>query len=80
MIGKIITNHVHAIEAITTNSMDSLDHATLCSSSKNAINLTHTLHSSNSLTNWFTTMVTENKDHTFKCDTAIADHNTLTAR
>jgi hypothetical protein len=49
IIVRIVTNHVHTIEALTTTSADSLDHATLHSSYENTISLTHILYSSENL-------------------------------
>jgi hypothetical protein len=80
IIVTIISNHVRAIEALTTASADSLDHATLRSSYKNAINLTHILHSSEKVTNWFATLATENEDLMLECDATIANRNVLTAQ
>jgi hypothetical protein len=77
---RIITDYVRTIEALTTASSDSLDHTTLHSSYENAINLPHVLHSSESLTDWFAALVTENEDLSLECDTAIANCNMLTAR
>jgi hypothetical protein len=51
----------------------------LHSSYENMINLTHTLHSSENLTDQFATLVTENKDLALEHDTAITDCNVLTA-
>jgi hypothetical protein len=76
---RIITNHVCAIKALTATSVNSLDHATLCSSYENVINLAHILHSSENLTNQFTALATKNEDLVLKHDTAIADQNVLTA-
>jgi hypothetical protein len=76
---RIITNHIHAIKALTTTSADSLDHAMLCSSYENAISLTYALYSSENLTNWYTTLATENKDLVLEQYATIADRNTLTA-
>jgi hypothetical protein len=77
---RIITDHVHAIEALAATSMDSLNHAMLHSSYENAISLTHALHSREKLTDWFTALATENEDLTLERNTAITDENTLTAR
>jgi hypothetical protein len=77
---RIIADHARAIEALAAASADSLDHATLLSSYKNAISLAHTLHSSENLTDRFATLATENEDLTLERDTTVADHNTLTAR
>jgi hypothetical protein len=76
---RIITDHVCAIEALAATSVNSLDHAMLCTSYENAINLAHTLHSTENLTDRFAALVTENEDLVLERDTAIADHNTLTA-
>jgi hypothetical protein len=51
----------------------------LLSSYENVISLTHTLHSSENLTNQFTALATENEDLMLKGDTTIANYNTLTA-
>jgi hypothetical protein len=75
---RIITDHIHPIEALAATSADSLNYAMLCSSYENAISLTSTLHSSKNLTDQFTTLPTENKDLVLKQDTAIANRNTLT--
>jgi hypothetical protein len=76
----IISDYVRAIEALATASADSLDHAMLLSSYENAINLAHTLHSTENLTDQFAALATENKDLALERDAAIADHNALTAR
>jgi hypothetical protein len=75
---RIISDHARAIEALAAASADSLDHATLRFSYKNAINLTHTLHSSENLTNRFAALVTENEDLALERNAAITDRNTLT--
>jgi hypothetical protein len=80
IIMRIISDHTHAIEALAAASADSLNYAMLCSSYENAINLTQVLYSNKNLTNWFTVLVTENEDLALKRDTAITDHNALTAR
>jgi hypothetical protein len=80
VIVRIINDYVCAIEALTTTSMDSLDHTILQSSYENAISLACTLHSSENLTNWFTTLGTKNEDLVLKQDAAITDRNTLTTR
>jgi hypothetical protein len=77
---RIVANHVRAIQALAAASADSLDHATLRSSYENAISLTRALHSSENLTDRFTTLATENEDLMLEWHTAIADRNTLTAR
>jgi hypothetical protein len=79
VIMRIIADYVCAIEALAAASVDSLDHATLCSSYENVISLAHALHSSKNLTNRFTTIATENEDLTLERDAAMADRNTLTA-
>jgi hypothetical protein len=76
---RIISDQVRAIEALAAASTDSLDHATLCSSYENAINLAHALHSSENLTDQFTPLATENEDLMLKCYATIADRNALTA-
>jgi hypothetical protein len=63
---RIIADHVHAIEALTAASMDSLDHTMPRSSYKNAINLACTLHSSKNLTDRFATLAAKNKDLALK--------------
>jgi hypothetical protein len=78
VIVRIIADHTRAIEARAATSADSLDHAMLYSSYENAISLTHTLHSSENLTDWFTTLGTENEDLMHERDATIADLNTLT--
>jgi hypothetical protein len=80
IIVRIIADHVSAIEALAAASADSLDHAMLRSSYENAINLTCALHCSENLTDWFTTLVTENEDLALERDAAITDHSALTAR
>jgi hypothetical protein len=77
---RIITDHVYAIKALATTSMNSLDHAMLLSSYENTISLAHTLHSSENLTDRFTALATKNKDLALEQDAAIADQNTLTTR
>jgi hypothetical protein len=76
----LAASHAHAPEALATTSADSLDHAILCTSYENAINLTHILYSSENLTNQFATLVTETEDLILECDTTIADRNALTTR
>jgi hypothetical protein len=80
VIVRIIANHARAIEALAAASANSLDHATLLSSYENAMSLTHTLYSSENLTNQFTALCTDNEDIMLKRDAAITDHNTLTTR
>jgi hypothetical protein len=80
IIMRIISDHVRAIEALAAASMDSLDHAMLRSCYENAINLVHTLHSSENLTNQFAMLATENEDLMLECDATIADRNALTAQ
>jgi hypothetical protein len=80
LIVRIISNHARAIEALAGASVDSLDHAMLCSSYENAINLARTLHSSENLTDWFAALVTENEDLVLERDAAVTDCNALTAR
>jgi hypothetical protein len=75
---RIITNHIDAVEALTAASADSLDHAMLHSSYENTISLARALHSSENLTDQFTTLATENEDLMLERDAAIADRNTLT--
>jgi hypothetical protein len=60
--------------------VDALDYAMLCSSYENMINLTHTLHSSKNLTDWFAMLVTENEDLMLEHDATIADRNVLTTQ
>jgi hypothetical protein len=78
IIMRIVSNHVHTVEALTAASADSLDHATLHSSYENAINLTSILYSSKNLTDQFAMLVTKNKELTLEYDTAITNHNALT--
>jgi hypothetical protein len=59
---RIIADHVRAVEALTTTLMNAIDHAMLCTSYENAINLAHMLHSTENLTDQFATLATENKD------------------
>jgi hypothetical protein len=66
VIMRIVTNYVHAIEALAAASADSLDHAMLRSSYKNAISLAHTLHSSKNLSDQFTALATKNEDLVLK--------------
>jgi hypothetical protein len=80
IVVRIITDHVHAIEALAAASADSLDYAMLYSSYENAISLARVLHSSENLTDRFTALATENKDLTLERDATIADQNTLTTR
>jgi hypothetical protein len=77
---RIVSDYVHAIEALATASVDSLDYAMLYSSYKNTTNLAGTLYSSKNLTNWFAILATKNEDLTLQWDDAIANHNTLTTR
>jgi hypothetical protein len=80
VIMRIITDHVRAVKALTGTSANSLDHATLCSTYENAIDLARVLHSSENLTDRFAMLVTENEDLTLKHDATIADCNALTTR
>jgi hypothetical protein len=73
VIVRIVADHVRAIEALAAASVDSLDHTMLYSSYENAISLAHALHSSENLTNRFTTLATKNEDLALEQDTAIAD-------
>jgi hypothetical protein len=78
IIMRIISDHTHAIEALTAASTDSLDYAMLHSSYENVINLTCILHSSENLTNWFATLVTKNEDLALKYVTTVTNRNVLT--
>jgi hypothetical protein len=80
IVVRIVADHVRAIEALAATSAKSLDYATLLSSYENAISLTCVLHSSENLTDRFATLPTKNEDLVLEQDTAIADHNTLTAQ
>jgi hypothetical protein len=80
VIVKIISDHIRAIEALTTASADCLNHATLRSSYENAINLAYALHSSNNLTNRFAVLATENEDLVLEHDATVTDRNALTAQ
>jgi hypothetical protein len=80
IVVRIITDHVRAVKALAAASANSLDHATLLSSYKNAISLARALHSSENLTDQFATLATENEDLALEQDAAIADRITLTAR
>jgi hypothetical protein len=62
VVVRIITNHVHAIEALADASADSLNHATLHSSYENTISLACALYSSENLTNQYTALAMENED------------------
>jgi hypothetical protein len=62
IIVRIVSDHICAIEALAAASVDSLDHAMLRSSYKNAINLACALHSSENLTDRFAALATENED------------------
>jgi hypothetical protein len=73
IIVTIIADYIHAIEALATASVDSLDHAMLCSSYKNAMNLSCILYSSENLTNQFAILVTKNEDLVLEYDTTITD-------
>jgi hypothetical protein len=65
-IMRIVADYVRAVEALATASVDSLDHAMLHSSYENAISLACALHSSENLTDQFTTLATENEDLTLE--------------
>jgi hypothetical protein len=80
LIMRIVADHICAVEALTAASTDTLDHARLHSSYKNAINLARILHSSENLTDRFATLVTDNKDLVLERDAAVTDCNALTAR
>jgi hypothetical protein len=80
IIVRIISDHTRTVEVLAAASVDSLDHATLCSSYENAINLARALHCSENLTDRFAALVTKNEDLVLERDAAIADRNTLTAR
>jgi hypothetical protein len=62
VIIRIIADYIHAIEALTTTSVNSLDHAMLLSSYENMISLAYTLYSRENLTNQYATLATKNKD------------------
>jgi hypothetical protein len=66
IVMRIVADHIHTVEALATASMDSVNYATLHSSYENMISLTHALHSSKNLTNWFTDLTTENEDLTLE--------------
>jgi hypothetical protein len=78
VIVRIVTDHVHAIKALAATAADCLDHAMLRSSYENTINLAWVLYSSENLTDWFDTLVTENEDLALERDATIADRNALT--
>jgi hypothetical protein len=80
VVVRIVTDHVRAIKALTTTSVDSLNHATLHSSYENAISLTRTLHSSKNLTDRFTALANKNEDLALEQDAAVTDRNTLTTQ
>jgi hypothetical protein len=80
IVVRIVTDHVRAVEALAAASANSLDHAMLLSSYKNAMSLARTLHSSENLTDQFAALATTNEDVALERDAAIANRNTLTAR
>jgi hypothetical protein len=47
---------------------------------ENAINLTHTLHSSENLSDWFTAFITGTEDLILKCNATMANCTMLTAQ
>jgi hypothetical protein len=75
---RIITDHIRAVEDLAATSTNSLNHATLRTSYEHAINLAHTLHSSENVTDRFAVLVTENEDLMLERDTTIANCNALT--
>jgi hypothetical protein len=75
----MVADHARTIKALAAASANSLNHAMLLSSYKNAISLTCMLHSSENLTDQFAALGTENKDLALEQDAAVADCNTLTA-
>jgi hypothetical protein len=78
IIVRIVANHTHAIEALATASINSLNHAMLLSSYENMSSLAYTLHSSKNLSDHFATLATKNEDLMLERDATIADCNTLT--
>jgi hypothetical protein len=66
IIVRIVADHIHAVEALAATSANSLDHATLCTSYENAINLDCALHSSENLADRFATLAAENEDLALK--------------
>jgi hypothetical protein len=74
----IIADHTQAINALASFPTDSLDAVTLHANYEGAVNLAHTLNTSENLTNWFTTLTTENEELSLERDTAIANQNALT--
>jgi hypothetical protein len=79
VIVEIVTGYTCPIKAFTATSADSLDHAMLHTTYKNAINLACTLHSSKNLTDWFAALVTETEHLMIQCNATIANCTTLTA-
>jgi hypothetical protein len=80
IIMRIITNHIHAVEALTATSTNSLNYTTLRTSYENTINLARTLHSSKNLTDLFAILAAKNEDLMLERDAAITNCNTLTAQ
>jgi hypothetical protein len=80
IIMRIIANDIYAVQALTATSANSLDHATLCTSYKNEINLARAVHSSKNLTDQFTMLVAKNEDLMLRRDATITNHYTLTAQ
>jgi hypothetical protein len=62
IIMRIVTDYIYAVKALTTTSVNSLDHAMLHTSYENTINLTCTIHSSENLTDLFAMLVAKNED------------------
>jgi hypothetical protein len=78
IIMTIIASHTCTIEALTATSGDLLNHARLCISYKNTINLGCAVHSSENLTDQFAALLTETEDLVLEPNAAITDCNALT--
>jgi hypothetical protein len=76
----MLADHGHTIEALAATSTNSFDPATLHASYEGAVNLAHTLNTSENLTNQFTALATKIEDLSLDRDTAIADCNMLSTQ
>jgi hypothetical protein len=62
VIIRIVADHICAIEALAATSANSLNHAMLCTSYENAINVTHALYFSKNLTDHVAMLAAKNED------------------
>jgi hypothetical protein len=74
---RILADHARAIKALAATSGDSFDPVTLLVSYEGAVNLAHTLNTSENLTDQFTALATKINDLSLDRDAAIANRNML---